>query len=222
MLRQETSAAILMQTHPDSAAAEAYRTLRINIDFAIAERGIKTIAVTSVQQDEGKTTTALNLAVAYARAGKKVLLVDADFRKPAVHRAFGNSNGFGLADGLIRQRPLDGLIQASGIDNLSIITTGPAPSSPSEMLASDKLDELLAELKRGYDMVLIDTPPSLGLIDAKIVASKCDGVLLVVEYRKVKRAAAKRVKDELTNVKAHVLGVVFNKINSKDAEAYYY
>ncbi len=164
----------------------------------------------------------LNLAIAYAQAGKNVVVVDADLRKPAVHLAFGLENKLGLTNFLANQTEWNPIIKQTHIDHLSIITSGPLPQSPTEFLASKRMNSLLAELKQNYDMVLIDTPSALMLSDAKIVASKCDGVLLVVEYGKVKRAAAKRVKEELAHVKAKLLGVVLNKISIKDAEAYFY
>lgn len=217
-----TKTSIVMLSQPDSPASEAYRTLRINLDFAAVDKEVQTIAITSAIRDEGKTATALNLAAAYARAGKKVLLVDADLRKPSIHQAFFGDNGAGLTNLIAMNKETSEVVRHSPIENLSVITSGPLPPSPSELLASHRLDALLKEWKLSYDMILLDTPPSFTLMDARIVAAKCDGTLLVMEYGRVKRAIAKRVKDDLIQVKAQLLGVVLNKINDKETEAYQY
>lgn len=149
------------------------------------------------------------------------MLVDADLRKPSIHHAFYTDNSVGLTNLVTRKHEMNEVAVETHIDNLTVVTSGPLPPSPSEPLASQRLETLLAEWKQSYEIILIDTPPAFTLMDAKIVASKCDGTL-VMEYGKVKRAIAKRVKDELTQVKANVLGVVLNKINEKETEAIHY
>ncbi|NOU97355.1 polysaccharide biosynthesis tyrosine autokinase [Paenibacillus sp. LMG 31456] len=212
----------IMIIDPDSPTFEAYRTLRTNIEFSAFDRVVKTITITSANQGEGRTSTALNLAVAYAQAGKKVMLVDADLRKPSLHHAFNLDNTRGLTNFLANQIAINEIIRETPVDNLSLIVSGHIPPNPSELLASERLRTLLVELKQNYDIILFDTSPALTLTDAKIMAATCDGVLLVVEYGKIKRDVAKKIKDDLTHVKANLLGVVLNKLNSKDAAAYLY
>jgi capsular exopolysaccharide synthesis family protein len=208
-----------MQNNPNSPTSEAYRSLRFNIEFSAFDREVKTIAITSANRGEGKTTTALNLAAAYAQIGMKVILLDADLRNPSIHLAFGGDNSRGLTSFLTNRNAMKEITQESYIENLSTITSGPIPSNPAELLASKQMNLLLDELKKNYDLIIVDTPPILTLTDAKIMAVKCDGVLLVMAYGKVKLKAAKQVKEELMLAKAKLMGVVMNKINRKDAEA---
>lgn len=211
-----------MHTNPGSPQSDAYRTLRINIEFSAAGREIKTLAITSAYRSEGKTTTALNLAVAYAQVGMKVLLIDADLRKPSIHQAFGMHNSIGLTSVLSRRNKVDEAVRETDIENLSVLPSGPVPVNPSELLASKLLEAVLGELKPKFDVILIDTSPALSIMDARIVAAKSDGVLLVMEYHKVKREEAARLKEDLASVKANILGVALNKINNRDSEPYPY
>ena len=215
-----TNAVIILQINPNSTISEAYRSLLFNIEFSANERKVKTIAITSSLRGEGKTTTAINLATAYAQIGKKVILLDADLRKPSIHLVFGEDNSKGLSNLLAKQTDITNFIKKSPIENLSIITAGPIPNNPSELLASKQMDSLLEELKQNYDIILFDTSPALSLIDAKIIAAKCDGTLLVVKFGKVKRNIAKKVQKELVLAKVNLLGVVWNKVNSRDAEVH--
>jgi capsular exopolysaccharide synthesis family protein len=219
MPKPSTNSASIMQINPNAPSSEAYRALRLNIEFSVSDREVKTITVTSANRGEGKTTTALNLAVAYAQLGKRVILLDADLRNPSIHLAFGGDNSRGLTNYLTNKNAMNEITQESHVQNLSTITSGPIPPNPAELLASKQMNSLLAQLKMNYDMIIVDTPPVLTLTDAKIMAAKCDGVLLVLEYGKVKRNAAKKVKEELMLAKAKLMGVVLNKINKKDAEA---
>lgn len=220
--KQATSSDIFMQINPDSPASEAFRSLRFNIEASALDRGVKTIAVTSGSQGEGKTTTAINLAVAYAQIGKKVLLIDADLRKPSIHLTLGGDPGIGLTDYLLNLRSVQEVIQESYVDHLSVILSGPPQTNPSELLASVRMNALLDALKERYDIIFMDTPPLLSLTDAKMMCAKSDGVLLVVAHGKVKRMVAKKVKEELVLSKANLLGIVMNQISSRDADAYLY
>lgn len=203
--------------------SEAYITLRINIEFAIKDQGIKSIAVSSARRGEGRTTTAMNLAIAYANAHKKVALVDADLRNPSLHHTFGGSNNTGLSNALSGRCLFSESVRPTGIENLWVVTSGAAKgigASPSELLASERMDALLEELAREFDRVVIDTPPLLGPVDAKVMISKSDGVLLVTEYGKVKRAMARQVKEELAGLKAKLIGLVLNKNAGKEPGLY--
>jgi capsular exopolysaccharide synthesis family protein len=221
MSKPSTSAAMIMHTSPGSTSSEAYRALRFNVECLGLDREIKTVAITSAGRSEGKTTTALNLAVAYAQIGKRVLLLDADLRNPSIHLTFGGDNTRGLTNYLIKPCTLSDIISDSQIENLSVMKSGPAAPNPTELLASGSMNTLLSELKQDYDLVIIDTSSVLTITDAKIIAAKCDGVLLVIRYGKLKRHVAKKVKEELTLAKAKLMGVVMNKINRQDTEAYF-
>lgn len=206
---------------PQSPIAEAYRTLRTNIQYAGVNKEIKSLMVTSAGPEEGKTTTIANLAVAVAQTDKKVLLIDGDLRKPNIHRSFQVSNRVGLTNLLIRQAQLDYVIQKMPGIELYLLTSGPVPPNPAELLGSQRMKELLEELKAQYDMVLIDTPPLLAVTDAQLLASYVDGVLLVLGSGKVLRDHAKKAKALLDHVGANVVGAVLNK-KQMDSESYYY
>lgn len=222
MRQSMNSTPIMMQLHPNSLVAEAYRALRFNIEFSVSDREVKTIAITSVSRGEGKTTTALNLATAYAQAGKKVILIDADLRNPSAHLAFSDDNRKGLTNILAGQNGTSEVIIETNVQNLSFLAAGPLLLNPSELLASKQMNELLKELKQSYDIIVVDTSPVLPIMDGKIIAAKCDGILLVVEFGKLKRKVAKKVKEDLILAKADLIGVVVTKIKNKDARVFYF
>ncbi|SDX26754.1 CpsD/CapB family tyrosine-protein kinase [Paenibacillus sp. CF384] len=207
---------------PKSPISEAYRAMRTNIDFSSVDDHIQVIMGTSASPGEGKSTTIANIAVVYAQANKKVVLIDADMRKPTMHHTFGQSNRQGLSSLLSRQCELDEAVKATDIPNLYIIPSGPVPPNPSEMVASQRMSALIEELRTKFDIVLIDTPPTLAVTDAQLISTKCDGVLLVVESGKIKRDAVIKAKQQLTHVKARILGVVLKNIEQKNSEGYYY
>jgi len=213
---------IIMDVNPKSPISEAYRTLRTNIEFSSLGEALQIIMITSAQPEEGKTTTAINLAVAFAQANKKVVIVDADLRKPTLHYIFQKHNRGGLSSIIAQQKGIETMAHETHINNLWVIPSGPIPPNPSEMLASGRFDELLGELRAQFDIVIIDTPPSLAVTDPQLVASKCDGVLLVINTGKVKRQAALRVKEGLDRVNARLLGVVLNNMKRSKADAQYY
>ncbi|UQZ84345.1 Tyrosine-protein kinase YwqD [Paenibacillus konkukensis] len=222
MLPSTNSRPIITHDNPKSPISEAYRSLRTNIQFSAIDEEIRTIMVTSAGPGEGKSTTITNLAVAYAQSDMHVVLIDADLRKPTMHHTFNLSNRIGLTNALSSRGMVSDVIRETKIPNLSVITSGPIPPNPSEMLASKRMGVLLEELKEQYDMILIDTPPALAVTDAQIVASKSDGVILVIDSGKVKREIAMKAKANLDYVKARILGVVLNNMNRKSSESYYY
>jgi capsular exopolysaccharide synthesis family protein len=213
---------IITDINPKSPISEAYRTLRTNIDFSSIDEPLKVIMLTSAGPGEGKSTTAANLAVAFAQSDKKVLIIDADLRKPTLHHTFVKTNLWGLTNIIAGQTSINEVISDTHIENLHLLTSGPIPPNPSEILASRKMSALLEEIKLIYDMIIIDTPPALAVTDAQIVATKCDGVILVIDSGKVKREVAMKVKAGLEHVKARVLGAVLNNIDRKNGESYYY
>ncbi|MBP1993985.1 CpsD/CapB family tyrosine-protein kinase [Paenibacillus eucommiae] len=214
---------LVTNTNPKSIISESYKTLRTNLTFSAVDQAIKRILVTSSQPGEGKSTTIANLAVTFAQENKRVLLIDADLRKPALHHFFVKSNRYGLTNVLINQGQAASSILETDIPNLSIIPSGPVPPNPSELLASQKMKALLEQLDAEYDLILIDSPPSLAVTDAQILSTLCDGVLLVVHYGKVKQQLVQKSLLGFEHVKARVLGVVINNIMSpKDGSSSYY
>jgi len=213
---------LIVLENPRSPVSESYRSLRTNIDFSSVDEKTQVIMVTSSGPGEGKSTVIGNLALTYAQSDRKVLLIDADMRKPTVHRTFGLSNRIGLSAYLSRQCDLEPAIQASDVPNLSIMTSGNIPPNPSEMLNSKSMTRLIELLREQFDIILIDTPPILAVTDAQLLASRSDGVLLVINAGKVKKDIAAKAKDNLMRVNARLLGVVLNNVKRKDSEEYYY
>lgn len=212
---------IVTEANPMSPISEAYRTLRTNLQYAEADRPLQLLMVTSAGPKEGKSTTIMNLAVTYAQSMKKVILIDADLRKPTAHHTFGLSNIKGLSHVLSGQIDLNGAVQTSSIKGLDILTSGPVPPNPSELLGSAKMDAMLEQLRTMYDMVLIDTPPVLAVSDAQIVSVRCDGVLLVINARSGKRQYAVKARNALQFVQARIVGVALNQTAQSDAGPYY-
>ncbi|MBW7476715.1 CpsD/CapB family tyrosine-protein kinase [Paenibacillus oenotherae] len=212
---------LITMISPTSPASEAYKILRTNIEISNIEQDLQTIMVTSTKKSEGKSSVAANLAVAYAQSNKKVLLIDADMRNPAQHHIFNLSNRIGLSSLLNQKFEWSDAAIASPVENLTIITAGSAPHNPSEMLASKFMIHMLEELKERFEVIIIDTPPFLSVADAQIVASKCDGVILVIDSGEVNKDVAQKAKENLEFVKAKLIGVVLNNVNRRDASGYY-
>lgn len=207
---------------PRSPISEAYRVLRTNIQFSAIDQEIQVLTVTSTQPNEGKTTTVANLAVAYAQDGKRVLLIDADLRKPTLHRIFRCTNRKGLTNVLAHLGSMEDELTKTFVDNLYLLSAGPKPPNPAEMLSTKRMSMLLKQLRQQFDIVLIDTPPALALTDAQVVAAQSDGVLLVVHAGKTKRELVRKCKANLQYVKANLLGVVLNNQTKKEMNSYYY
>ncbi|GHH98672.1 CpsD/CapB family tyrosine-protein kinase [Neobacillus kokaensis] len=207
---------------PKSPIAEQYRTVRTNIQFSSIDNEIRTIMVTSSGPAEGKSTTVANLAVTFAQLGKKVLLVDADLRKPTVHHTFATENLFGFTSVLTRQRPLVKAVVESDEQNLFILPSGPIPPNPAELLSSKSMDQFMDEAKDLFDYILFDTPPLLAVADPQILANKCDGTILVVFSEKTEIELAKKGKELLETAQSKLLGVVLNAKEAKKGDYYYY
>ncbi len=209
--------------HPRSIIAEAYRILRTNIQFSAIDKPLKSIVVSSPNPMEGKSVTIANLAVVMAQAGARVVIVDSDLRRPVIHKIFNLPNTEGLTSVLLQDRPLaDGYLQSTEVENLQVLTTGPLPPNPSELLSSQKMTDLIENLKEEADVVLLDSPPSLPVTDAAVLSSKTDGTLLVTDAGTTRRGAARRAKEDLMRVGANILGVVLNKFSVRGASSYYY
>lgn len=200
---------LVPHTRPRLAVSEAYRSLRTALLLSTAE-GLRTVALTSAGAGEGKTVTASNLAVVMAQLGRKVLLVDADLRKPRLHRVFKLSNRNGLAHLLTSNAEMDEIVQKSEISNLSVIPAGLTPPNPSELLASTRMTDLLQMAKTRFDLVIFDTPPVLAVTDAILVGAQCDGVVLCLRSGRVLREDARTCHNRLSRVEVKVLGAVLN------------
>lgn len=212
----------LIEEGPDSPHAEAYRVLRTNLQFT--NKGLLGGAFTFISGGvgEGKSTTLFNLAFVCAQMGDKVLVVDSDLRRPVQHTFLGMSNNFGLTNVLLRDVPIEETIKATTVPNLHFLPSGKLPRSSVGLLESQRMRELIKNLKARYDYVFFDSPPIVGVSDASILASEVDGVLLVVQYRKYPRAMSSRARRILENVGANTIGVVLNNINIMRDDYYYY
>lgn len=206
-----------------SPVSEQYRTIRTNIQFASsADREIRSIVITSSGPGEGKSTTSANLAVVFANSGQRVLLIDADMRKPTVHKTFNLQNHEGLSNLLSSHESIQEVIQATSVPNLSLLTSGPKPPNPSELLSSIRMDQLLRELEASYDFIIFDMPPIVAVTDAQIMASKVDGTLLVIREDVSRKDVLLKARDLLGMVNANILGAVYHGTKNSGDQGYYY
>jgi len=209
--------------HPRSPISEAYRILRTNIQFSAVDRPLEALLVSSPNPVEGKSITLANLGVVMAQAGLSAILVDSDLRRPVLHKIFDLPNKEGLTTVLLGgELNLDGRLQATEVENLQVLTSGPLPPNPSELLGSKKMKSLIEALKGKADVVLFDSPPAMVVTDAAVLAGQVDGVLLVTEAGNTRREIAQQAKEDLTKVGANVLGAVLNKLSLRGAGYYYY
>lgn len=207
-----------------SLVAEAFRTLRSNLQFSEFGKNLKVIVITSSNPNEGKSEVSINLAACLAQQGEKVIIIDADMRKPTQHKLTELNNTEGLSTFLLKKTGVDSINHLTINDvNLDVLTSGPVPPNPAEMLASSVMKQSLKAFEDFYDYVIIDTPPLLAATDAQILASIADATLLVVDIKHSKRRQVIEAKRRLDNVGAKLLGVVMNKVDShKDTYYYYY
>jgi capsular exopolysaccharide synthesis family protein len=201
-----------VQNEPDSALAEAYRSVRTAVTFSAPESGARTIVVTSPSGGDGKSTLVSNLAIAMAKAGKRVLILDADFRSPVQHKIFGVSDETGFSSVLSNGESIEQAVRRTEVERLDILPCGPVPRDPSEILNSPNLTSVLESLAERYDHVVIDAPETNGVSDARIVAASCDVTILVMRAEKSSRRLAENARDGLLAVGAHLLGVVMNDV----------
>ena len=203
-------------TDPRSPVAEAYRRLRTNLEFASLDSSLRTLLVTSAGPDEGKSTTLSNLVVSIAQAGRRVILVDGDLRHPRLHELFGLDNRQGLTT-VVGQASGDIPLQESGVNGLRVLAAGPLPDIPADLIASPAVETLIATLREQADIVLFDAPPVVTVTDAAVLASKVDGVLLVINAGRTRREYAQRAKALLAQVHARVVGAVLTNAPHESA-----
>jgi len=221
--KSSSGEALVTVRHPRSPISEAFRSLRTNLQFAGVETPLRTLLVTSPSPSDGKTTIVANLASVIAQSGRNVVIVDADLRRPRIHKVFQLSNRVGLTDQFIRsQDRLDGSLKSTEVTNLHAITSGNLPPNPSELLSSGRMSEILKQLSDQFNTVIIDSPPTLLVTDAMVLAQRVDGVLLVVKPSVTKWASLRQAIEQLQRVKANLLGVVVNDVNVGRSRYYYY
>lgn len=223
--KKQTTEAVSLITLIDksSPVSERYRTIRTNIQFASsADQQIKTLVITSSGPGEGKSTTSANLAVVFANSGQSVLLVDADMRKPTVHKTFLMNNSVGLSNVLSMEMDVKDAVQRSIVPNLYVMPSGAKAPNPSELLGSTRMDNLINELREAYDFIIFDMPPVVTVTDAQIMASKTDGTMLVVRENVTRKDSLQKARELLTMVNANVLGAVYNGSTDANDQGYYY
>ena len=207
---------------PKSHISEAYKGLRTSVLFSFPDHGPKALLITSASPSEGKTITSANLAITMAQGGSRVVMLDCDMRKPRLHRLFSMKNERGISNLLVGQCQIKDVIQDGPVANLKVITCGHRPPNPSELLVSDRLSQILAELKEEFDHIIIDSPPLVAVTDSVIISRIVDGVILVIHGGVTSREVIKRGCDLLKNVKAPLLGAIINNIDLGKRSYYYY
>ncbi len=220
----QQSAAITMAL-PSAAISEQFRVLRTNIHFSMVDQQLRSLAITSASNNVGKSTVAINLAITIAQQGMRVLLADCDFRRPTVHENFKLANIHGLTDLLNNPTGVvQDYVQDTRLADLSVLTGGPTPPNPAELLSSRRMIHLEQEFEDQFDLVIYDTPPLLGFADAQIVAGRADGTIVVVQHGVSTKMDTLKASEALERVNAHVLGAVYNRVpvNVKDASRDHY
>ncbi|MHB8174031.1 MAG: tyrosine-protein kinase domain-containing protein, partial [Nitrospirota bacterium] len=208
-------------SNPKSAGVESFRNIRGNLLLSTGDKAPKLMQIVSAGHSEGKSTFALNIAAVMSAAGERTILIDADLRKPNIHKLLNASNRQGLSSLLSGQSELDGIIIKSSVEGVDAITSGPIPPNPSELLGSKTMKDSLLELSRRYDRIIIDCPPLAGLADAPLVSPMTDGMILIIRAGKTSRDLVIKSKKNLDAIKAHVLGVVLNDVHGRSDQYYY-
>jgi len=202
---------------PKSAISESYNSLCSALLYSTSKGLPPTLLVSSAQPSEGKTTTSCELARGFARMGRRVLLVDVDLRRPGIHQQFSLDNATGLSTLLTRQEGLDQVIRNSGQDRLDIVCSGPVPPSPSELIAAERMAQLMGEMTACYDVVIFDSPPILGLADAPLISALVDGVVFIVESDRGRHGSLKTSLGRLRAMRPNILGAVLTKFDPTKA-----
>ena len=219
----EDGGELVVMSGQNQAAAEAYRVLRTNLQFAAVSRPLRTLMVSSPTPGEGKSFTAANLGAAVAQGGRRAIVVDCDLHRPRQHRVFKLPNAVGVTTALLADQPdLEDLLHETAVPGLRVLTSGPLPPNPSELLGTTRMQELLVALTQYADMVIVDTPPVTALSDAAILSAQIDGVMLVVDARRTSCDVARRALDALDQVQARVVGIVLNRMPTRGGGTYYY
>jgi tyrosine-protein kinase Etk/Wzc len=213
---------LITHIDPRSPISEAYRTLRTNIQFQKLRNKETTLMVTSSAPKEGKSTTIANLAITMAQMGSKTLLVDTDLRRPVIHTVFNLNKDKGVTNFLMGKMTFNEIVKPTMVENLSVVTSGPLPPNPSEMLSSEEMEEFVEKSRNNFDLILFDSPPIIAVTDAAILSTKLDGIILVVKAHQTQKTAVERAKNLLDNVNANIVGCLLNSVNIDKAYGAYY
>ncbi len=213
---------LITMSRPKSVTAEAYRSLRTNLDFMSPDNPLRSILFTSSGTKEGKSKTISNLAISMAQAGKKTVLLDCDLRKPMLHRFFNLPNYEGLSSVLTDEITSEEALRGGEVENLQIITSGIIPPNPAELLGSKRMGNLLQKLSERFEMVLLDTPPVIAVADAVILGGKVDGVILVVASHQTHREMLSKAYETLKKGQVNIIGAILNKYPLPTRKGYYY
>jgi receptor protein-tyrosine kinase len=218
----KTKRSELVALDQQSPSSEAFKALRTSLLFATIDHELKAIVITSAELGEGKSRTAANLAISLAQAGYKTLLIDADFRRPSQHRLFGQVRNIGLTNLILQDaNESQAIRQLDSVPNLWLLTSGPTPPNPSELLGSARMRELMTNLWDQYSYVIIDTPPVNAVTDASIIAASASATIVVVEQGRTTFPALKHTREMLDRVNAHIIGAVLNKVRAASGSYYY-
>ena len=214
---------LMVLKEPKSPVSEQYRTIRTNITYSSIDSEIKSVLFTSALPGAGKSTTAANVAIAFAQAGKRTVLLDADLRRPTTHYTFEVQNQRGLSTAIVNDIQAEEVVKTTKVENLDLITSGPIPPNPSELLASNKMTQFFKVLSMQYDMVIVDSPPILAVTDGQLLSKMVDGTILVSNVETNNRDSLTHAKELLEKADANMLGVVLNNKRIKDeGDSYYY
>ncbi|HRO91845.1 MAG TPA: CpsD/CapB family tyrosine-protein kinase [Promineifilum sp.] len=208
-------------TDPRSPVSEAYRSLRANLSFYSLDKPLRTLMVTSPAAGEGKSTTIANLAVTMAQSGRRTIVVDTDLRRPALHELFGGQMSPGLTDAMMAaagELPL----QKTAVENLWLLSSGPKPPNPADLLGAERMAQIIAQLTEQADIVLFDAPPVMAAADAAILGARVDGVLLVIQAGKTRRDHSERARETLEKSRAHVVGAALTNAPKDSSMGGYY
>lgn len=220
--KKVTTNPLYVHDKPKSTISEKFRGIRSNIMFSNADKEISNVLITSEKPSSGKSTISANIAVTYAQAGYKTLIIDGDMRKPTQHYIFDLPNNNGLSSLIINKATYGEAIKESEVDNLGILTAGPNPPNPSELISSNKFKEIYNELLVHYDFIVIDTPPINTVTDARIYTQTIGNCALVIDAEKNNRNEVKKAKDLITKSGGKLLGAILNKMPLDKSSSYYY
>lgn len=219
---QVNSPGLVTILNPKSIVAEQFRMVRTNLEFSIVDKDLKSFLVTSLAPSSGKSTISANLATTFAAQGKKVLLVDTDMRKPTIHKIFKLRNNEGLSTLITSKEAMTSdYIEKIDVENMFILTSGPTPPNPAELISSKRMEQLIDEMEQIFDLVIFDTPPVLAVADSQIMAGKVDGTLFVLRKGVDRKEQIITAKERMDSVNANVLGAIYNRIEPTDASYYY-
>jgi capsular exopolysaccharide synthesis family protein len=216
------AARLVVLNEPTSAIAESFRSLRTSVLFSTPAAPPKVILLTSASSGEGKSVTSLNLAATLAESGSRVLLIDADLRRPTCHYTLGVGNLRGLSNFLAGQAELASVISSLERPRLDFLPAGPTPPNPAELVGSARMREALAQMREDYDFVIIDSPPVIPVTDAVVLSRESDGIVLVVKGHDTPLELVRRARDQLAVANAHLIGAVINNVDLGWSDLYYY